>query len=576
MTRSMKPIRGVGLIGLLMIVMCITSAGVQSYPDAVVVSSVGYSDVKFSGKDQFVPLVEGMKLSVGDMIETDNEAKVVLGLPDKSTLIIGESSRVVIKELGMVEMTKLSTSTFDLIKGKIRAIVNPFVNKESTFMIQTNNTTVGVRGTEFGELYDPDTDRTYVLGLADCVSLTATKAGGGAISLCAGDELTIIGGEHPRDPSPAPKETIEGFLEEMSLTGQPLGAEDLLPPYITTVFVNRVINLLDIDGALTLTQNDLSTDKTVVIGGSAADERFAVTEVDVSIDRGTTWEKAAGTTSWTYEFVPQENTEYELMVRARNEKGIFSDPWELGSWIITFKNEDYESVARTMLDKLFAAIRTADSSAEDLISDYYDGVIDNVYTKAEVVDKITSSTEAVTVGYTLNQVTSTGDAIVATIGWSATIDGKRSDGTTKFWLAKSDGFRFTHSEGTWFLKSSRTPELTLAVVSSIYGPPCENALRILLVAPDVPPEVSTVTVYPITTCESTHFAILTRAFFEGMTGETDGFGGDFHYETTTGCSASPMPPCAGTIPFLYSSINPLVSVTYSDYGYNLSASTMLP
>lgn len=574
MTRRNGPIRAGILACLLLIAMSLISTGGQNPTEALVVSSEGYADVQVRGTDKFVPLVEGTGLTVGDTIQTDSEAKVVLRLPDKSTLIIGENSRVVIRELGMVEVTKISSSTFEIIKGKIRAIVNPFINPESTFMIKTNNATVGVRGTDFGELYDPDTDRTYVLGLENCVSLTPTGIPGSTpILLCAGDELTILGGQRPGAPIKASDKTIDMFLEEMAIT---LPAGEIGSPYINTVFVNRIINLQDIDGTLTLTQDDLTIDNDVVINGTAADESYAVTEVEVSLDRGTTWKTASGTTNWSYKFVPQEMLEYELMIRAKNEKGAISDPGELGSWIIVYQDEDYESIARSMIDKFFAAVMTGDSSADDLVSDYYDGVIDNVYSKSELIDKIRDTNRSTTASYTINQVNSTGETIVASISWSATVNGNKSDGTSKFWLSKADDFRITHSEGTWFLKSSRMPEIKLEIVSSIYGPPCENALRILLVVPDVPANVSSVIVYPITTCESTHFAILTRAGFEDMTGETDGFGGDFHYEKTTGCTASGGPPCAGTIPFLYQDLNPLVTVNYTDYGYNLSASTMLP
>jgi hypothetical protein len=578
MTRQFTILRAAGLVCLLLIAMTLTSGAEKGPADAVVISSVGYVDVKFHGKEGYVPLVEGTGLSAGDTVETDREAKVVLKLPDESTLVIGENSRVVIKELGMVEVTKVSTSTFELIKGKIRAIVNPFVNKESTFTIKTSNATVGVRGTDFGETYDPDTDRTYILGLEDCVSLTLSKVPGmSPISLCAGHELSITGGQQPGTPGKASKSTIEEFLENMDTMGGTGSVGEVNPPYITSVFVNRIINLEDVDDTLTLTKNDLSMDGKIVVSGTAADEAYRVTNVEVSLDRGTTWETASGTTNWTYEFTPQEIIEYEIMVRAKNDTGVYSDPWELGSWIVIYKNENYESIARDMIDKLFSAVKTGDSSAEDLISDYYDGVIDNVYNKSEVVDRIMSNTRNVTAGFSLNQVSSAGDVIIASISWTATVDGYPSNGTSKFWLAKYDEFRFVHSEGEWFLKTTGEPELKLEVVSSMYGPPCDNALRILLTVPDVPSSVDTITVYPYTTCEpGTHFAILTRMGYEDLTGETGGFGGDFHYEITTGCTASTGPPCSGTLPFLYESVNPMVTVTFTEYGYNLTESIMLP
>ena len=89
-------------------------------------------------------------------------------------------------------------------------------------MIKTNNATVGVRGTDFGEVYDPDTDRTYILGLEDCVSLTLAKIPGSApISICAGDELTILGGQQPGLPKEASRGTINEFIEEMNTTESP-------------------------------------------------------------------------------------------------------------------------------------------------------------------------------------------------------------------------------------------------------------------------------------------------------------------------------------------------------------------
>ena len=95
-------------------------------------------------------------------------------LSDGSTIVIGANSRVVIKELNTLEVTKVSTSTFGLLKGKIRAIVVPLVSKDSRFTIETGNATVGVRGTDFGVTRDPDAGTTHLLALDGAVYLTPT------------------------------------------------------------------------------------------------------------------------------------------------------------------------------------------------------------------------------------------------------------------------------------------------------------------------------------------------------------------------------------------------------------------
>jgi hypothetical protein len=120
--------------------------------------------------------------------------------------------------------------------------------------------------------------------------------------------------------------------------------------------------------------------------------------------------------------------------------------------------------------------------------------------------------------------------------------------------------------------------LTLEVIATGMSPPCDSGLRILLSAPGVPSNVNTVTVYPVTICESAHPAYLTRTFYEGLTGHSDGFGGEFHYERdVSACTATGA--CTVPMPFLY---NPFtdpsrqVTVDFREYGYDLSESTTLP
>jgi hypothetical protein len=548
---------------------------------AVVVSVDGYVDVRPSGEDTFAALTEGTRVGPGDLIETGDEGKVELMLPDKSRLVVGEKSRIVIKELGVVEVTKVSTSAFELIKGKIRAIVAPFIGKESSFTIETTNATVGVRGTDFGETYDPDTGLTYVLGIDGSVTITAKNAPGTpSITLTKGQYMALTGGQWPPASGAATDEIINQFLQGMGTTGEEgagAGAE-VEPPFITGVFINRVINLEDIEGTLTLTRDDLGIDGKVAVSGGAVDEAYTVSSVEVSLDRGTTWTSAEGTTSWSFKFAPQENTEYELTVRATNDKGAVSDPMELGSWAIVYEDTDFETIARSQVDKLFSYIRTGDSSVTDLISDDYDGVVNGAYSKSEVVDKITEGFEHqhnITINYTINQISPLRDAVIVTTRWSATVGGTNSEGQTKFWLSKADNFRFIHAEGNWFAGMGEPGELVLEVVPNGYLPvECSNSLRIILKVPDVPSNVNTITVYPVTTCENAHFAILTRIFYEDMTGKTDGFGGDFHYERIiTACTASGSCPA---MPFLYRQTETLVTVSFTEYGYNLKESISMP
>ncbi|MCI0482335.1 MAG: FecR domain-containing protein, partial [Candidatus Dadabacteria bacterium] len=484
MKPTLKTVKAIACLGLLIFASTgINPAEGQDAGDALVIFSKGFSDVRFSGKQQFTPLETGMRLSVGDMIQTDTESEVEIRLADKSVLKIGPSSRVLIKELGTVEVTKVSTTTFELIKGKIRAVVSPLIKSQSRFIIETTNATVGVRGTDFVESFDPDTESTYVIGLNDCVSLALKKFPGSVpVTICGSEELTVTGREAPSAPAKAPPETINRVLTEMGLTG---GTGSAAPgerkaPYITAVLVNRTVDLERIEGTLTLTRDDLTVNGTIGIGGQAKDDGGRVTTVQVSLDGGITYETAAGTESWAFEFKPRENTEYSLMVRAVNDAGLVSDPRDMGPITIIYRNESYEDVARRFVDAFIAGVRAEDARAiEELIADGYDGVVGGFYSRDELiregVEELTGRIIGTTITYTLDQVSVLGDRVVVVTGWSVTSGAKSDRGRTTWWLLKSESFKLSHADGDWVLRSLGVPEpgITLSVISIPLTPPCD-------------------------------------------------------------------------------------------------------
>jgi hypothetical protein len=203
------------LVSLLIIVSSVNAQG-RNPPDAVVVDTRGFPEVKFGTETSFVRLVKGTRLGVGDMIETGDKGKVEFMLSDGSMIVIGANSRVVIKELNMLEVTKISTSTFELLIGKIRAIVVPFVSNDSRFTIETGNATVGVRGTDFGVTRDPDAGTTHLLTVKGAVYLTLTYFPDlPPIFVVGGEEITVTGDTLPPMPSRASGETTYQFLQKM-------------------------------------------------------------------------------------------------------------------------------------------------------------------------------------------------------------------------------------------------------------------------------------------------------------------------------------------------------------------------
>jgi hypothetical protein len=568
------------VVGLLLLIITLSPVEGQGTTDAVVVFSKGFAEIKTNGMDQFTVLVEGTRLGVGDVIKTDTEAEVEIKLPDKSVLKIGPSSQVVIKELGTVEVTKVSTTTFELIKGKIRAVVSPFLNKESHFTIETTNATVGVRGTDFFETFDPDTESTYIIGLEDCVSLSLKRFPGSApIPICVSEQLTVTGGQAPSAPSAASTETVNRILREMELKADAGAAVPGVrkPPYITGVFVNRTIDLERLEGALVLTKDDLTSDGKIIISGQARDDTGAVTAVEVSTDGGTTFARAAGTGSWTYDFNPHEGIEYEIMVRAVNDAGLASDPREAGPWTIAFRNVGNEDIVRTFVDAFIGGISTEDVRAvEEVVSDEYDGTIGGYYSKDEMmrdgIEGLTGYISGTAITYSIDQVTELNDRIAGVINWTMTSGATKDQGRTTWSLSRSDNFRLVHAEGDWLLRSivAVEPTLTLEVYDNGMGPMCNNVVRVLLKAPNIPDSVTNVQVQIQTSCGSWSVLVY-RSYYETYVGDNDGFGTEVTLETMISACVTGM--CAF---YTYQPFDPFFNCSFTDYGYNLSTNTTIP
>jgi hypothetical protein len=476
----------------------------------------------------------------------------------------------------MVEVTKVTTSTFGLLRGKIRAIVNPFLIKESRFMIETENATVGSRGTDFGTSFDPDTGETYVIGISDCVSVVATKFPDiDPMEVCMNEELLVYSDKEPGEVVGVDAEKLEEFLEEMEIKGEEIEVE-IEPPYITGAFVNRIINLEDVDDVLTLTKGDLSFDGKILVSGTAADDVYEIDRVEVSTDGGMLWNVATGTENWTFEFVPETDIEYELMIKAVNEMGVESDPYELGPWYISYLDLSYEDIAREFINNLESYTESGDiTSIEDMISDDYDGSAGNLYSKDDLVDSVMvvfDSGADISVNFNINQVTS-GSIIVST-GWTTKIGGASQSGTLKFWLSEVDNYKLTHTEGDWFLGKYLYVEEELYMEQFDYAfTPCNNMVKILLTVPGVPMDVNEVEIEVEAETCMPEGRTLTRSYYESETGMDVGFGGEFVIESVFSCTD---PHLCGMDSIMYDYTYPNLTSRYDDYGYYLEETIPLP
>jgi len=543
----------------------------------------GFVDVMRVDTNTWTALSAGDELNVGDTVETGPEGTVELLLSDGSIVKIGPDSRVRIKELDMIEATRIHLTSLELIMGKVRALVTPTYGKESSFTIETENAAIGVRGTDFVTIFDPDLGATNVISIDDCVEVVASFFPDiDALSVCTGNEVTVSSITGPSTVTAVDPKKLNDLLTEMAFHSE-TGASGIIipdsgdasPPYIVTAFLNNIINLEDVDDTLWLSKDDLDYQGDILISGSASDDAFPVTGVEWSIDGGFEWNRAEGTERWRFRFVPEEGFEYEVMLRVTNAAGIVSDPLDIGPWYISYKDIGYYDIAEGFMESFFGAIENADITAlEELISDDFDGNMAGNFSKNELVDEaylhLVDYREDITVDWSIIRVNSTNDTIIVTASGTSDVNGGADSGTMKIWLAKNDEYRMIHADSGWLFGSGlpMETETKLTAETEYYvGSPmaCEHLLRIILVAPRVPMNVEEVTVIFDTDCGFRNLPV-TRSWYEAEFGRTGGFGGEFSVDNSATCTGSTCPD-----PYLIYYIvgGGGFSLRFQEYGYNL-------
>lgn len=582
----MKINKNISVICLLLVVVAVVAAALvfaqnDDTSTATVVYIDGFVDVRYAGTEEWTPLVENSTLSVGDEIETDSESEAILQLPDESKVKIGPSSRVLIKELGLLEVTNVSKTTIELVSGKIRAAVTPFVNKESSFTVETENVSIGVRGTDFGVIFDPDTFATTIISIQDCVEvLSTTYPALDAVMVCTSEELLVPADGMPGEVMGVDVEKLLEFLDEMKFQGEGAGGAGTgFPPEVVRAILNGTINLEDVEEGILLLRDSLTSRGTIEITGDAEDDEYAVVKVEYSIDAGLTWHKATGTTHWSFEYVPDDLMFYEVMVRATNEAGLVSDPLDFGPWTITYWDMTYEQVGWEYVEAFFEALETGDlSSLEDLISDDYQGMAGGFYSKEELISAIEdflAMNPGAVFSYTIDRIYQ--GSVIITLTWQLSLHGHTWEGVVTFWLSEEDGFAMVRSEGDLefpiYIPSGLPEGFTIQEINWPEFMPCNYAIIVLLTAPDVPIDVTEVTITANSACGIPDTFTLTRAFFETELGTLDGFGG-LIVLNDIGPACIPLTPCIA--PFLYyDSNNPYIDLYFQDYWYDIEETVII-
>jgi hypothetical protein len=122
---------------------------------------IGRVEVLQKGQTQWLPAVIGAKLAEGDDIRAFSGASAELALPDTSTVVLAENSRMLMTKVEVNPETRSRFVLLHLAVGKVRAtIAQAAVSltraRQSNFAISTSTAVAAARGTVMWVFTDGD------------------------------------------------------------------------------------------------------------------------------------------------------------------------------------------------------------------------------------------------------------------------------------------------------------------------------------------------------------------------------------------------------------------------------------
>jgi hypothetical protein len=144
---------GVSVVGgLLLLTTPGFVAAQQSAPSAELKRVVGRVEVLAKGQTQWIPAVVGARLAEGDDIRAYAGASAELALPDSSTVVVAENSRLILAKMEYDPQNQSRLMLLHLVVGKVRATVAQAAVtlarvRQSNFAISTPTAVAAARGT---------------------------------------------------------------------------------------------------------------------------------------------------------------------------------------------------------------------------------------------------------------------------------------------------------------------------------------------------------------------------------------------------------------------------------------------
>jgi hypothetical protein len=161
------------VLALMVVLSMVTVAPAEAKPGSAELKRVvGRVEVLKKGETQWLPAVVGAQLVEGDDIRAFASAMAEMALPDGSTLVVAENSRLIVTKIDVDAQNQSRTMLFHLVVGKALASVTHAAitlvrARQSNFAITTPTAVAAVRGTLFEVTHDGTRQVTRMAVLAD-------------------------------------------------------------------------------------------------------------------------------------------------------------------------------------------------------------------------------------------------------------------------------------------------------------------------------------------------------------------------------------------------------------------------
>jgi len=171
---------------------------------------------------------------VGDRIVTGTDGRARLLFADGSTVSLGESSDFHVDEHVFDPSAGKIQSTFELLQGKLRAIVSDYYSQPAaSYVVKTPGAVSGVRGTDF--IVEHHAETTSVVGLSGKVSVRGVRdASRREVFITENTATEVRAGRAPGAPRTLTIGERARYLEGLQLSGAAAAANAIAADGLTS------------------------------------------------------------------------------------------------------------------------------------------------------------------------------------------------------------------------------------------------------------------------------------------------------------------------------------------------------